>query len=387
MAVSTSMLYILLLFIHGIISITLKILLLLYLIFLTSAIFSTLKSLKIQFLFFIFPILLFFLFLFTSSLNLFLFTLPIFMFVFLLEPTPLSSPQIKLWSLFNKNLKLIIKFREIIYISDRLFNLWRSLKRLLLFLFLSLLIALFITYHQALLFVSVFSLISTASFAGLSLAFFSNLFSWIVFPKSAPNFLPYRTPPLSNTPPIVLFSQFLKTEINNHPLNALVEESFFEDNLQIGDFYLVYPIFYKASPPPSFNISLENEILNTWHLIRWESALSKQTGSAASRWSSLFSLRSAPIHRNAHSIHTPLIPIYREELYSSLLKLGLPNTDPFNQPPNWRPYLILVEFLNWKDDEIKEERLKEIEEEDWRCSLNRTSSLHLDRGTYSPEPH
>lgn len=381
MVVSTSMLYITLWFLKSTISLLLKLLFIIYLVFLLTALFSWLRDLKAGILFFLcLPFII--IFLFSLPLSYFFgLSLPLFLILFLLDPTPLSSPQKKIWSFFNRNLKIIIKAREIIYIPDQLYFFISKLKSFFLFISSSVLIIIFFSYHQAFLFLSFIFFTLTASLIGYSLGSIFNLF-FMAF--SSPT---SESPPLSNaTSPSLLFSKLLKYKINNHPLNAVVEETFFEDNLQIGDFYLVYPIFYKSSLPPSIDLSLEKEISSLWHLIRWESALSKQTGSAASRWSSIFSLRSSPAKGNAYSIHTPLIPIYSEELYLNLISLGLPHFDPFNQAPNWSPYLTLVLFLGWNDDEIKEERLKEIEEEDWQCSLNRTSSLHLDRGIFSPEP-
>jgi hypothetical protein len=127
---------------------------------------------------------------------------------------------------------------------------------------------------------------------------------------------------------------------------------------------VAYPIFFKAPLPKGISLSVDDEIIILWHTIRWESAFSKQTGSAASRWSSLYGLNFSSIPRSIHSVHTPLIPIYNEEIFLAFTQFNLPTFDPFNQPPEWRPYDIVTSLLGWREEEKKEERLVEIEEED-----------------------
>lgn len=375
------MLYLTLWFLQGLLSLLFNIFLILYSLFFITALFSLIKPQKFFPLFYLFPPLSLILFFSLPSLLYFSISLPFFFTFFLLESTPLLPIKIKLWTFIKKNLKLIITLREIAYLSDQIYYFLTRIKSFFTLSFSLLILILFISYHHLFLLLLISSLTITASLLGFTLRFFATLSS-LPFTKS------FHKEPLNSSlypkTPSLLFINFLKAKSDSHPLNALIEENFFEENLQIDDFYLVYPIFYKATLPSPNSLSLEKEIFNIWHLIRWESALSKQTGSAASRWSSLFSLGSAPIHSRVHSIHTPLIPIYNEELFSLLCDLNFPHLNPFNQPPNWSPYLILISFLNWEDDEVKEERLKEIEEEDWQCSLNRTSSLHLDRGSLPP---
>ena len=376
------MLYLTFWFLQGFALLLLKISLLIYSLFLIGALFTFLKTSKFFFLFYLLFSVNTIILITLPPLIYLALSLPLFFILYIVEPSPSNSPKIKILKLFSKNLELAIKIREILHIPDHLYFKLSYLKLPFSLSFSLFFGVIFLSYHHVFILVTSFTLIITAWLLGSSFSFFSQ---FIYFLFQSPSNTPYSHFS-TNQSPLLMYAEFLSNKIKTHPLEAIVEEIFFEDNLQIGDFYLVYPIFFKATPLQPGLLTPEQEAFNIWHLIRWESALSKQTGSAASRWSSLFDIKSTPIQRRVHSIHTPLIPVYREELYSHLLHLNLPTFDPFNQPPNWRPYLILIQSLNWDDNEVKEERLKEIEEEDWQCSLHRTSSLHLDRGNNSPEP-
>lgn len=332
-------------------------------------------------------------------------------FIYILESTPISKPRLKFWTLITESLNTIIIVREALHIPDSLyFRLLKATKFFLIVFFIALII-IFCSSHQILIILLTLICSLTAVTLGQSLGFFSCL-TFILFNRPSPqdvetsNFDPHlyllsnkptlkqleiknkstpnlnnplddlTNPPLisystqetyktpsSNFTPSISFALFLKKKIDSHPLNAIIEETFFEDNLQIGEFFLVYPLFFKVSSPSNYP-SIEQEILATWHIIRWESAFSKQSGSASSRWTRIFDLKFTPIPSSTHSIHIPLIPIFNEELFSSLESVNLPTFNPFNQPPEWRSYDILTSLLGWSEEEKKEERLIEIEEED-----------------------
>lgn len=287
--------------------------------------------------------------------RLFLSTLCSILIIFTFPPN--YSIKVNSIKLFIESVIILIKIREIIFISDKNYFRLKSLKLNTFLFFVLLSTIIFISFYQLTIFFLILGCSLTAILLGLSLRFFSSLFSF-----------PFSSPPISSEPDSFgtsphQFAAFLKLKIDSHPLNAMIEENFYEDNLQIGDFFLSYPLFFKASPLNSPFSSPEEEIISLWHTIRWESAFSKQTGSAASRWSSLYGINSS-IPTRAHSVHTPLIPVFRNEIFDELKKNKLPVFDPFIQPPEWNPYFLVISFLNWSEDEIKEERLIEIEEED-----------------------
>lgn len=327
-------------------------------IFLACALVHIFKLKESSFFLFFFPLSFLFIFLFFPFWVNF-FVIIICSAYMLYSFSPKDSLKINAVKLFIQSLKILIKLRETIFISDKNYFRIKALKYYITFSFLLVLVLLFASFYQLTVFFSVLSCLLTAILLGLSLRFFSSLIS---FPFYNPYF---SSPPglITSRPSSHQFAIFLKDKINSHPLNAIVEERFYEDNLQIGDFFVSYPLFFKASSLNSPFSSTEDEIMNLWHTIRWESAFSKQTGSAASRWSSLYGINSS-IPARAHSVHTPLIPVFRSEIFEEIKKNKLPVFDPFNQPPEWSPYFIAISFLNWTDDEIKEERLSEIEEED-----------------------
>ena len=346
---------------QGIFIIFLKIFLLLFILFLIGRTFYIFKPLKkrafsIAFLF-IFPLL----YITQPSYTLyFIFSFYLLIVYFYIAYYYSKSIKKVFWKLIKENLIIAIKIRELFFMPDRTYFFLKYLKPYITISIFFLLFLIFFSYHHLFIINLLTFFTLTSILTGFTLSFFSTFFSLIIKPSNfnKRNYLNASPNPYDN------FSLFLKRIIETHPLNAIIEESFFEENLQIGEFYLVYPIFFKAEHPSQNNFDAEQEILNVWHLIRWESALSKQTGSAASRWSSLYSLNIMTTERNTHSIHTPLIPIYSEEFFAALVSAKLPYFDPFNQPPFWSPYLIITSFLDWKEDEIKEERLNEIEEEE-----------------------
>lgn len=73
---------------------------------------------------------------------------------------------------------------------------------------------------------------------------------------------PYK-PPFASS-----LRRALKKKIDSHPLKATIQEDFFEDNLQRGDFYLAYPLFFKVNTPEGIKIDPDLEKKNIWHLIR-----------------------------------------------------------------------------------------------------------------------
>lgn len=346
------MLYLFIWFTQGILNFLFKLFLIFFCFFLSSTFSHIINNKKYitYFPWFFFPVIYYL----QPHFIFFIFSLFIYLtLILIIKNTHSLKLKTIFWLLNKEALKRAIKIREILFISDWLYFFLSKIKNFVFFFFIFLLFVIFASYHQLFILIALSFLTLSAILMGLSLGFFSNLLS-LLFTGLAP----------SEPPEFASFPLFLKHQTTQHPLNAIVEESFFEDNLQIGEFFLVYPIFFKASHPSPNLLSYEQEIINVWHLIRWESALSKQTGSAASRWSSLFTLSSMPPQSRIHSIHTPLIPIFREELFSLITSNNLPFIDPFNQPPNWRPYLIITHFLNWKEDDINEERINEIEEEE-----------------------
>jgi hypothetical protein len=375
------MLYLIIWCIKGIIRILLKIFFIFLNYFFMCSTSYILKKESITVLSILIPITILLLYIIQSDYNIyFLLSLLTLVTLVYISHNYSKNPLQVFWKLSSVTLKTTIKVREHLFISDWLYFFLKSLKLYVLLLISVLLFIMFCSYHHlfVLIFLSFFTL--TAGLLGYATRFFFQFFFLTNY------FSCSRLPTKRNISSYKNFSIFLKKKILNHPLNAIVEESFFEDNLQIGEFYLVYPIFFKSRHPFPDSTTPQQEILNSWHLIRWESALSKQTGSASSRWSSLYTLKSIPERGRIHSIHTPFIPIYSEEFFSELEAAGLPCFNLFIQPPLWNPYLIITSFLNWKKDEVKEERLNEIEEDEWQYSLNRTSSLHLDRGSFSLEP-
>lgn len=118
----------------------------------------------------------------------------------------------------------------------------------------ALLFVLYASQSQASTLIMLLFCIMTFSLSGISLRFLYSLL----------NLKPYSSSNLRLTPihpPTASFANFLQQKANSHPLKAIAEESFYEDNLQIGDFFIVYPIFFKASAPKKFSISTELEIL------------------------------------------------------------------------------------------------------------------------------
>lgn len=349
------MLYLTIWFIHGIFNLFFKVFLTAFCFFLSSS-FSFIFNIKKLYFLSYFSWLIFPLIFVTQTPNtFFLFSISIFLANSILVIKLIKFQNLKsvFWFLNKQALIKAIKIREIIFISDWIYFFLLKIKNYFFFFFFLLLFIIFCSFHQLFITLTFLFFILSAILRGLSLRFFSNFISLLIY-KPQP-----KKP--SNSPSL---PALLKEIIDSHPLNATIEESFFEDNLQIGEFFLVYPIFYKAHHPSPDLLTYEQEIINVWHLIRWESALSKQTGSAASRWSSLFSINSIPAQGRIHSIHTPLVPIYRDKLFSIIILNNLPYFDPFNQPPNWSPYLIITHFLRWDEDDINEERINEIEEEE-----------------------
>lgn len=281
------------------------------------------------------------------------------------------------FELLKENLISLIILWEIIYIPDNTFSRLKKTLLFTFFFFAPLIFIIFFTFHNLFILLILLITFSTAFFFGMLSRF---LIQFIKFYPDSKILLVHPYQPKN----INRFGKALKLISQKHPLGATIQEDFFDDNLQIGDFYLVYPLFFRVGRHLDPPFSIDNEIKNIWHLIRWESAFSKQTGSAASRWSSIFDLKVAYIDSRVHRIHTPLIPVYNADLYNQLEAQGLICFDPFNQAPFWSPYIITTNLLDWKLDELNEERLNEIEEEDWQCSLIRTLSLHLRRGKSLP---
>ena len=169
--------------------------------------------------------------------------------------------------------------------------------------------------------------------------------------------------------------QRLSPLLNNPPLYNLIYESTFDSIIDIDSPYIVFPIFFKSSYNP--NIRYEKEYNNLWNLLRWESALSKHSGTAN------FKSSSESKRRKLVRVHITIIPIYSELLWEQLKEANIPIKHNIAQSPFWSPYSILKNFYNWPPNLISQEHINEIEEEDCQCSLNRTSSLHLD-GRHMP---
>ena len=177
----------------------------------------------------------------------------------------------------------------------------------------------------------------------------------------------------------IKFPDSLISRCNQSPIKAVVEEDFFDDLLDIEEPFSAYPIFFKSDFPVF--ISREEELTTLWYIVRWESTLSKHSGLTTHLWSlaTKSPLTSAP--NFTFSTHTPLIPILSEDLFLKIKKINLPTIDVALIPPTWDPYIYITNHYNWPKSAVKPERVNEIEEEDWQCSLNRTLSLHLSRRT------
>lgn len=189
-----------------------------------------------------------------------------------------------------------------------------------------------------------------------------------------------HAPSISTTWPRFPSSLLVRQDIRT--LQALVEEDFFDDILDLEEPYSTYPIFFKSCLPA--HVPKGQELYILWYIIRWESALSKHSGLTTSLWAikSTSSFPNAPSY--TFSTHTPIIPVFSDRLFNKLQQIGFPVINPANIPDNWSPYTYIASHYKWPKPAIKPERTNEIEEEDWQCSLTRTFSLHLKRRNF---PH
>lgn len=197
------------------------------------------------------------------------------------------------------------------------------------------------------------------SFATL---FISRLLSIIIY------LFPYKKttlPAFSSSPQLINFL------IATHPINAPIDERIFDEIINIEDQYLVYPIFFKSKIYIP-NISQQAHQLHIWNIVRWNSALSKPSG--------FITCPSYKKNQNAIiNLYIAFIPIFSESLWKEINKLNLPTIDLIAQSAFWSPFIIAKTLYKWPRNLSTYERLNEIEEEDCQCSLNRTSSLHLER--------
>lgn len=108
---------------------------------------------------------------------------------------------------------------------------------------------------QSQLFILTIGLFILASFSilGSSIRFFYAIF----FYSPSQQFF---SKPINLITPSNPLAKNLSILSKSHHMGAIMEETFYEDNLQMGDFFLTYPIFFKASLPESISIPLENEV-------------------------------------------------------------------------------------------------------------------------------
>lgn len=167
--------------------------------------------------------------------------------------------------------------------------------------------------------------------------------------------------------------QLINTRKNTHPVKAPIDERIFDEIINIDDPYLVYPVFFKSKSNLS-PYNKEEERLQIWNIVRWNSALSKPSGF----------IQCPPFldkEKSIINLYITFIPVFSDSVWRDINKLGLPTRDLISQPPFWSPFIIAETKYKWPKDLCTYERLNEIEEEDCQCSLNRTSSLHLERRT------
>ena len=154
-----------------------------------------------------------------------------------------------------ERLKIAIKARRVLHVPDRPYFFLRRLKNTSLVILSFFLALIFCSSHQIFIIILITACSSTAVLAGISARFFTSIIS-----------LPFSRPPPSSLPFLVSspsdFALFLKRKMDSHPLEAIIEESFYEDNLQIGDFFLAYPIFFKTYSPGLAIPSTDEEILS-----------------------------------------------------------------------------------------------------------------------------
>ena len=185
--------------------------------------------------------------------------------IFFLDPTPYKTPKIKISKLIVTSLKIAISLRENLHIPDSTYFALRRLKSLLFSSLFALLTLIFCSSHQIFILTLTIICSITAILLGLSIRFYSSLISlpFSSYYTHSPNYIPPK-----NFSSATQFANFLKNKINSHPLNAIIEESFYEDNLRIEEFFIAYPLFFKVSLPNSINPSIDEEIISLWHTIR-----------------------------------------------------------------------------------------------------------------------
>jgi hypothetical protein len=192
-----------------------------------------------------------------------------------------SYPNLKLIAVFflliKKNLIYLIKARETLYIQDRPLYMLKKTISLASLILLLLMLVIYFSYRDFFILRALTFTFYTAYTTGTLLRFGLSTISLNFLNPLVELRHPYKPSFVSS------LRRALKKKIDSHPLKATIQEDFFEDNLQRGDFYLVYPLFFKVDTPQGIKIDPSVEKKNIWHLVRWESALSKQTGSATSR--------------------------------------------------------------------------------------------------------
>lgn len=277
------------------------------------------------------------------------------------DTTTNKHPELVFWKCLLENTKLLIKIYTSITIPSTQQSTTKKIVKII--------ILVCITSTLRLIFMSKYQIYTTLLMLYCSLlAFLSRITLIFYLSLIIPNDTKIKVPNSNNQDPKSTpekeFVAFLKSYSSNNSLKATVEELFYEENLQIGNFFLAFPIFYKANPPKYFKPSPPQELKQIWHTIRWESTFSKQIGSGTDWWTLENPQNKTNPPDRVHSIHIPVIPVYSDKLFQALKEQNFPTFNPFDLKTKWTPYQILTS-RNLRDlAKIKEERPNEIEEED-----------------------
>jgi hypothetical protein len=163
-----------------------------------------------------------------------------------------SHPSLKLSAIFfllvKSNLIYLIKIRETLYIRGHLLRMLKKRISLASFISLLLLFVIYFSYRDFFILIALTFALYTAYTTGTLLRFGFSMVSLRFLNPLIKLRHPYKPSFVSS------LSRVLKKKIDSHPLRATIQEDFFEDNLQRGDFYLAYPLFFKVDTPKDIKI-------------------------------------------------------------------------------------------------------------------------------------
>lgn len=281
-------------------------------------------------------------------------------FIYYQDTTINKHPELVFWKCLLENTKLLIKLYTSVTIPSTQQSITKKIVKIT--------ILLSIASALRLIFMPEYQIYTTLLIIYCSLLAFLSRVTLIFYLSLIIPRTKIKTPVLNNrnpeSTPQKEFVTFLKSYSSNNSLEATVEELFYEENLQIGNFFLAFPIFYKTNPPEYFKPSPAQELKQIWHTIRWESTFSKQIGSGTDWWTLENPQNKTNPPDRVHSIHIPIIPVYSDKLFQALKEQNFPTFNPFDLKTKWTPYQILTSRNLRNLAKIKEERPNEIEEED-----------------------